>query len=135
MTFLRIVIPLYLFVEHDLSGKPLHTFPDHALVINCGYSGHMSAARKLIGFSGLRRTLRFFALASVENCLICLGRHQEHVDFVSLRLPDALGETNSIVRIGQPVVEQCPPSSRTVTPAKHGERFITIAARLHHDVP
>jgi hypothetical protein len=29
MTFLRIVIPLYLF-EHDLSGKPLHTFPDHA---------------------------------------------------------------------------------------------------------
>jgi hypothetical protein len=31
MTFLRIVIPLYLFVEHDLFGKPVPTFPDHAL--------------------------------------------------------------------------------------------------------
>jgi len=31
MTFLRIVIPLYLLFEHDLFGKPLHTFPDHAL--------------------------------------------------------------------------------------------------------
>jgi len=31
MTYLRIVIPLYLLFEHDLFGKPLHTFPDHAL--------------------------------------------------------------------------------------------------------
>jgi len=31
MTFLRIVIALYLLFEHDLFGKPLHTFPDHAL--------------------------------------------------------------------------------------------------------
>jgi hypothetical protein len=30
MTFLRIVILLYLFVEHDLFGKPAPTFPDHA---------------------------------------------------------------------------------------------------------
>src|SRR6267143_1537201 len=30
MTFLRIVIPLYLFFEHDLFGKPVPTFPDHA---------------------------------------------------------------------------------------------------------
>src|SRR5882724_6201302 len=30
MTFLRIVIPLYPF-EHDLFGKPVPTFPDHAL--------------------------------------------------------------------------------------------------------
>jgi hypothetical protein len=29
--FLRIVIPLYLFVEHDLFVKPVPTFPDHAL--------------------------------------------------------------------------------------------------------
>jgi hypothetical protein len=31
MTFLRIVIPLYLLFEHDLSEKPVPTFPDHAL--------------------------------------------------------------------------------------------------------
>ena len=32
MTFLRIVIPLYLFLfEHDIFGKPVPTFPDHAL--------------------------------------------------------------------------------------------------------
>src|SRR5712672_4001239 len=40
MTFFRIVIPLYLFFEHDLFGKPVpthrvvargHAFPDHAL--------------------------------------------------------------------------------------------------------
>jgi hypothetical protein len=31
MTFLRIVIPLYLFCAHDLFGKPVATFPDHAL--------------------------------------------------------------------------------------------------------
>src|SRR6185312_13335744 len=31
MTFLRIVIPLCLLFEPDLFGKPLHTFPDHAL--------------------------------------------------------------------------------------------------------
>ena len=42
MTFLRIVIPLYLFVEHDLranafrvcrEGKPVPTFPDHAIAV------------------------------------------------------------------------------------------------------
>ena len=34
MTFLRIVIPLYLFLfEHDLFGKPVPTFPDHALAV------------------------------------------------------------------------------------------------------
>src|SRR6266702_5527658 len=33
MTFLRSVIPLYLSVEHDLFGKPVPTFPDHALMI------------------------------------------------------------------------------------------------------
>jgi len=42
MTFLRIVIPLYLLFEHDLranafrvcrEGKPVSTFPDHALVL------------------------------------------------------------------------------------------------------
>src|SRR5882757_5379012 len=32
MTFLRIVIPLYLLFEHDLFGKPVSTFPDHALL-------------------------------------------------------------------------------------------------------
>jgi len=31
MTILRIVIPLYLLFEHDLFGKPVPTFPDHAL--------------------------------------------------------------------------------------------------------
>src|SRR6266702_2402649 len=31
MTFLRIVIPLHLFFEHNLFGKPVPTFPDHAL--------------------------------------------------------------------------------------------------------
>src|SRR6266700_743942 len=31
MTFLRIVISLYLFVEHNLFGKPVPIFPDHAL--------------------------------------------------------------------------------------------------------
>src|SRR5216684_1499266 len=31
MTLLRIVIPLYLLFEHDLFGKPVPTFPDHAL--------------------------------------------------------------------------------------------------------
>src|SRR6266436_8562758 len=31
MTFLRVVISLYLFVAHDLFGKPVPTFPDHAL--------------------------------------------------------------------------------------------------------
>jgi hypothetical protein len=31
MTFLRIVIPIYLLFEHDLFGKPVPTFPDHAL--------------------------------------------------------------------------------------------------------
>jgi hypothetical protein len=32
MTFLRIVIPLCAFLfEHELFGKLLHTFPDHAL--------------------------------------------------------------------------------------------------------
>jgi hypothetical protein len=32
MTFLRIVIPLYVFLfEHDLFGRPVSTFPDHAL--------------------------------------------------------------------------------------------------------
>jgi hypothetical protein len=31
MTFLRIIIPLYLLFEHDLFGKPVPTFPDHAL--------------------------------------------------------------------------------------------------------
>jgi hypothetical protein len=31
MTFLRIVIPLYFLFEHDLFGKPVPTFPDHAL--------------------------------------------------------------------------------------------------------
>src|SRR5467141_4221347 len=31
MTFLRIVIPLYPLFEHDLFGKPVPTFPDHAL--------------------------------------------------------------------------------------------------------
>jgi hypothetical protein len=30
MTFLRKIIPLYLLVEHDLFGKPVPTFPDHA---------------------------------------------------------------------------------------------------------
>jgi hypothetical protein len=31
MTFLRIAIPLQLLFEHDLFGKPVPTFPDHAL--------------------------------------------------------------------------------------------------------
>jgi hypothetical protein len=31
MTFLRIVIPLYFLFEHYLFGKPVPTFPDHAL--------------------------------------------------------------------------------------------------------
>src|SRR6266404_3860304 len=32
MTFLRIAIALYTFLfEHDLFGKPVPTFPDHAL--------------------------------------------------------------------------------------------------------
>jgi hypothetical protein len=31
MTFLRIVIPPILLFEHDLFGKPVSTFPDHAL--------------------------------------------------------------------------------------------------------
>jgi hypothetical protein len=31
MIFLRIIIPLYLLFEHDLFGKPVSTFPDHAL--------------------------------------------------------------------------------------------------------
>jgi hypothetical protein len=33
MILLQIVIPLYssIFVEHDFSGKPACTFPDHAL--------------------------------------------------------------------------------------------------------
>jgi hypothetical protein len=31
MTFLRIVIRSIFLFEHDLFGKPLHTFPDHAL--------------------------------------------------------------------------------------------------------
>jgi len=31
MTFLRIVITLYLFLEHDLFRKPVSTFRDHAL--------------------------------------------------------------------------------------------------------
>src|SRR5262245_28957603 len=31
MTFLRIVIPIQLLFEHDLFGKPVSTFPDHAL--------------------------------------------------------------------------------------------------------
>jgi hypothetical protein len=26
-------------IEHDLFGKPLHTFPDHALVSDVSYSG------------------------------------------------------------------------------------------------
>jgi len=26
-----IVVALYIFFAHDLIGKPLHTFPDHAL--------------------------------------------------------------------------------------------------------
>jgi hypothetical protein len=30
MSFLRNLIPLYLLVEHDLFGKPVPTFPDHA---------------------------------------------------------------------------------------------------------
>jgi hypothetical protein len=30
MAFLRIAIPLQLFLEHDLFGKPVPTFPDHA---------------------------------------------------------------------------------------------------------
>ena len=34
MTFLRIVIPLYLMFEHDLFGKPVSTFPDHALDVS-----------------------------------------------------------------------------------------------------
>jgi hypothetical protein len=33
MTFLRIVIPLYLLFAYDLCGKPLSTFPDHARVL------------------------------------------------------------------------------------------------------
>jgi hypothetical protein len=36
MTFLRIVIPLYLLFEHDLFGKPVPTFPDHALAVPAG---------------------------------------------------------------------------------------------------
>jgi hypothetical protein len=31
MAFRRIAISLYLFVEHDLFGKPVPTFPDHAV--------------------------------------------------------------------------------------------------------
>jgi hypothetical protein len=30
MTFLRIVIPLHFLFEHDLFGKPVPAFPDHA---------------------------------------------------------------------------------------------------------
>src|SRR6266705_2522347 len=36
MTFLRIVISLYLFCAHDLFGKPVATFPDHALARHSG---------------------------------------------------------------------------------------------------
>jgi hypothetical protein len=36
MTFLRIVIPLYLLFEHDLFGKPVPTFPDHAQKFDSG---------------------------------------------------------------------------------------------------
>src|SRR5882672_11598260 len=41
MTFLRIVIPLYLFFEHDLFGKPVPTFPDHA-------RGHVIPPRQIL---------------------------------------------------------------------------------------
>src|SRR5438445_11606045 len=43
MTFLRIVTPLYLLFEHDLFGKPVSTFPDHALAASVSPAGHHSA--------------------------------------------------------------------------------------------
>jgi len=43
MTFLRIVIPLYLFLfEHDSFGKPVPTFPDHAPAIELSALGQSS---------------------------------------------------------------------------------------------
>jgi hypothetical protein len=45
MTFLRIVIPLYFLFEHDLFGKPVPTFPDHAL----GLRPHWSSSRRAQG--------------------------------------------------------------------------------------
>jgi len=39
MTFLRIVIRSIFFVEHDLFGKPVPTFPDHARVSSCCRKG------------------------------------------------------------------------------------------------
>src|SRR6266481_3446040 len=45
MAFLRIVIPLYLLFEHDLFGKPVPTFPDHALAR--GHIDHFVAVEHL----------------------------------------------------------------------------------------
>jgi hypothetical protein len=50
MTFLRIVIALYLLFEHDLFGKPVPTFPDHAssveLVLPLEHADGESTANK-----------------------------------------------------------------------------------------
>lgn len=78
---------------------------------------------------------QLFCTGFAENGLVGLRRHQEHDDVVSFSLPDALGEADAVVRIGQPVIEQSPPSSRTVTPAEQRQRLVAIAARQHHGIP
>jgi hypothetical protein len=60
MTFLRIVIPLYLLFEHDLFGKPVPTFPDHALTCpripqSKGLHGRVQPHRRRRDFAPLRR--------------------------------------------------------------------------------
>ena len=42
MTFLRIVSRSIFLVEHDLFGKPVPTFPDHALVLRARGGGAFS---------------------------------------------------------------------------------------------
>jgi hypothetical protein len=47
MIFLRIIIPLYYFVEHDLFRKPVPTFRDHALADQSGFGRYPPLARCL----------------------------------------------------------------------------------------
>src|SRR6266436_1190329 len=55
MTFLRIVISLYFLFEYDLFGKPVPTFPDHALMRAPGMTTLRSSLRRL-GVLSNRRT-------------------------------------------------------------------------------
>src|SRR5882757_3244866 len=73
MTFLRIVISLYFLFEHDLFGKPLHTYPDHAPARDVGCERTDQPKRLLTSGVGARRPGSFGSFARSAGTCVDFG--------------------------------------------------------------